>query len=299
MSDRVGFIGLGLMGKPMVLNLLKKGFPVVAHSRSQSPVDAVVAAGAVRAHSPAEVAARCDVIVTMVPDSPDVRLVLEGPKGVFDTVRAGSVIVDMSTIAPTAARELAAKAATLGVTMLDAPVSGGEIGAINGTLSIMVGGDGATLERVRPILAAMGNPDRIVHIGPAGSGQVCKACNQICIGGALASVSEAFAIAYKSGIDPAKVREALLGGFAASRVLEVHGERILAQNYVPGFKMKLYHKDFGIVMQTIHELGVPAHVTAAVEQYISALMAAGKGESDYSALATAVFDAAGLEKPEA
>lgn len=293
MADRVGFIGLGLMGKPMALNLLKKGFAVVAHSRSAPPVDEVVAAGATRAGSPAEVAGASDVIITMVPDSPDVRRVLEGPRGVFQTVRPGSVLIDMSTIAPAAARELAEKAASKGVVMLDAPVSGGEIGAINGTLSIMVGGDGAALERVRPILNAMGNPDRVVHIGPAGAGQVCKACNQICIGGALASVSEAFAIARKAGVDPAKVREALLGGFAASRVLEVHGERILSQNYKPGFKTKLYHKDFGIVMQTIHELGVPAHVAAAVQQYVSALMAAGKGDEDYSALATAVFEAAG------
>jgi 2-hydroxy-3-oxopropionate reductase len=296
MTDRVGFIGLGLMGKPMALNLLKKGFAVVAHSRSAPPVDVVVAAGATRATSPAEVAAAADVIVTMVPDSPDVRRVLEGPAGVFETIRAGSVIVDMSTIAPATARDLAEKAAGRGVAMLDAPVSGGEIGAINGTLSIMVGGDGAALDRVRPILNAMGNPERVVHIGPAGAGQVCKACNQICIGGALASVSEAFAIARKAGIDPAKVREALLGGFAASRVLEVHGERILKQNYVPGFTAKLYHKDFGIVMQTIHELGVPAHVAAAVQQYVSAVMAAGRGEDDYSALATAVFDAAGLDE---
>jgi 2-hydroxy-3-oxopropionate reductase len=296
MTDRVGFIGLGLMGKPMALNLLKKGFAVVAPSRRSAPVDVVVAAGAMRAPSPATGAAATDVIITMVPDSPDVRRVLEGPAGVFETIRPGSVIIDMSTIAPATARDLAEKAAGRGVAMLDAPVSGGEIGAISGTLSIMVGGDGATLERVRPILNAMGNPERVVHIGPPGSGQVCKACNQICIGGALASVSEAFAIARKAGIDPAKVREALLGGFAASRVLEVHGERILKQNYVPGFKAKLYHKDLGIVMQTIHELDVPAPVAAAVQQYVSAVMAAGRGEDDYSALATAVFDAAGLSQ---
>jgi len=295
MSDRIGFIGVGLMGKPMVLNLLKKGFAVVAHSRSHAPVDDAVAAGASRAASPAEVAAQCDVIITMVPDSPDVRLVLEGPAGVFETVRKGSVIVDMSTIAPAVARGLAAKAEAKGVAMLDAPVSGGEIGAINGTLSIMVGGDAAALERVRPVFNAVGNPERVVHIGPAGAGQVCKACNQICIGGALASVSEAFAIARKAGIDPAKVREALLGGFAASRVLEVHGERILKGNYVPGFKTKLYHKDLGIVGQTIHELAVSAPVAALVQQYVSALMAAGCGEEDYSALAKAVFDASGLE----
>jgi 2-hydroxy-3-oxopropionate reductase len=293
--DRIGFIGLGLMGKPMALNLMKKGFPLTVHSRSRAPVDAVVAAGARAATSPAAVAAESDVIITMVPDSPDVRLVLEGADGVFGAVREGSVIVDMSTIAPAVARDLAAQAALLGVAMLDAPVSGGEIGAINATLSVMVGGDASALERVRPVLNAVGNPERVVHIGPSGAGQVCKACNQICIGGALASVSEAFAIARKAGLDPAKVREALLGGFAASRVLEVHGERILKGNYVPGFKTKLYHKDLGIVGQMIHELGVPAPVAALVQQYVSALMAAGRGEEDYSALAKAVFDAAHLD----
>ncbi|MCX6543841.1 MAG: NAD(P)-binding domain-containing protein [Acidobacteria bacterium] len=296
MSDRIGFIGLGLMGKPMALNLLKAGFSLVVNSRSRPPVDILVEAGATAAATAADVAGQSDVIITMVPDSPDVRAVLEGPGGVFETVRAGSVIVDMSTIAPAVSRELAAKAAARGVQMLDAPVSGGEIGAINASLSIMVGGDAATLERVRPIFNAVGNPERVVHIGPSGAGQVCKACNQICIGGALASVGEAFAIARKAGIDPAKVREALMGGFAASRVLDVHGERILKGNYVPGFKTKLYHKDLGIVMQTIHELAVSAPVAAVVQQYVSAMMAAGRGEDDYSALATAVFDAAGLDR---
>ena len=294
--DRIGFIGLGLMGKPMALNLLKKGFALTVHSRSHPPVDALVAAGAARAPSPAEVAAASDVIITMVPDSPDVRMVIEGPNGVFDAAREGSIIVDMSTIAPAVARDLATKAALLGVAMLDAPVSGGEIGAINASLSVMVGGDAGALERVRPVLNAMANPERVIHIGASGAGQVCKACNQICIGGALASVSEAFAIARKAGVDPAKVREALLGGFAASRVLEVHGERILKGNYVPGFKTKLYHKDLGIVGQTIHELDVPAPVSALVQQYVSAMMAAGRGDDDYSALATAVFDAAGLDE---
>jgi 2-hydroxy-3-oxopropionate reductase len=293
--DRIGFIGLGLMGKPMALNLRKKGFPLTVHSRSRGPVDALAEAGAAAAASPAEVASSSEIIITMVPDSPDVRQVLEGPNGVFETVREGSVIVDMSTIAPAAARDLASKAALRGVAMLDAPVSGGEIGAINASLSVMVGGDARALERVRPVLNAVGNPDRVVHIGPSGAGQVCKACNQICIGGALASVAEAFAIARKAGIDPARVREALLGGFAASRVLEVHGERILKANYVPGFKTKLYHKDLGIVGQTIHELDVPAPVAALVQQYVSALMAAGRGDEDYSSLAKAVFDAAHLD----
>jgi 2-hydroxy-3-oxopropionate reductase len=295
MSDRIGFIGLGLMGKPMALNLLKKGFPLVVMSRSHPPVDELVAAGAVAAATPAEVAASTDVIITMVPDGPDVTQVLKSPGGVFETVRPGSVIIDMSTIAPSVARELAAAAAQRSVQMLDAPVSGGEIGAINASLSVMVGGDAAALERVRPVLNAVGNPERVVHIGPSGAGQVCKACNQICIGGALASVSEAFAMARRAGIDPAKVREALMGGFAASRVLEVHGERILKGHYVPGFKTKLYHKDLGIVMQTLHELALSAPVAALVQQYVSAVMAAGGGEDDYSALARAVFDAAGLD----
>jgi 2-hydroxy-3-oxopropionate reductase len=293
--DRIGFIGLGLMGKPMALNLLKKGFSLTVHSRSHGPVEALVAAGAQSASSPSEVATASEVIITMLPDSPDVRLVLEGPEGVFEGTREGSIIVDMSTIAPAVARDLAGKATLLGAAMLDAPVSGGEIGAINASLSVMVGGDAAALERVRPVLNAMANPDRVVHIGQSGAGQVCKACNQICIGGALASVSEAFAIARKAGIDPARVREALLGGFAASRVLEVHGERILKGNYVPGFKTKLYHKDLAIVGRLIHALDVPAPVTALVEQYVSGLMAAGRGEEDYSVLATAVFDAAHLE----
>jgi len=293
--DRIGFIGLGLMGKPMALNLLKKGFSLTVHNRSQAPVDALVAAGATGASSPAEVAASSEVIITMVPDSPDVRLVVEGPNGVFEAVREGSIIVDMSTIAPAVARDLASKASLLGVAMLDAPVSGGEIGAINASLSVMVGGDAGALERVRPVLDAMANPERVIHIGPSGAGQVCKACNQICIGGALASVSEAFAIARRAGVDPARVREALLGGFAASRVLEVHGERILKGNYVPGFKTKLYHKDLNIVGRLIHGLDVPAPVTALVQQYVSALMAAGRGEEDYSALAKAVFDAAHLD----
>jgi len=293
--DRVGFIGLGLMGKPMAKNLLKKGFSLTVSSRSRGPVDEVVAAGARAATTPAEVAKQSDVVITMVPDSPNVRAVVEGPQGIFEGIAPGSVIIDMSTITPTVARELASVAAGRGVQMLDAPVSGGEIGAVNASLSIMVGGDAAALERVRPILNAMGNPERVVHIGPSGAGQICKACNQMCIGGALASVSEAFAMARKAGIDPAKVREALMGGFAASRVLEVHGERILKGNYVPGFKAKLYHKDLGIVMETVHALAVSAPVAALVSQYVSALMAAGLGEEDYSALAKAVFDASNLE----
>ncbi len=294
MTTTIGFIGLGLMGKPMALNLLKAGYPLVVHSRSRGPVDALVAAGARAASSPAEVAKQSDVVITMLPDSPDVRSVLAGPDGVFSATKPGTVIVDMSTIAPSAARDLAAQAAGLGATMLDAPVSCGEIGAIDGTLSIMVGGDAAALERVRPILEKMGKPEKIIRIGDAGAGQICKVCNQIAIGGALGVVSELIALARKAGVDPAKVREALLGGFAASRVLEVHGQRILTGNYKPGFRTALYHKDMGIALATAREYDVPMPVSAAVQQLVNAMMAAGRGAEDYSALATVIFDLAGL-----
>lgn len=296
MSDRetVGFIGLGLMGKPMALNLLKAGFVLVVHSRSRGPVDAVVAAGARAACSPADVARAARVVITMLPDSPDVEKVMAGSNGVFDGVQRGSVLIDMSTISPVVTRKLAAQAAERGAALLDAPVSGGEIGAINGSLSIMVGGDREALERVRPILDAMGNPEKVIHIGESGAGQICKVCNQMAIGGALAVVSEAFALARKAGVDAARVREALLGGFAASRVLEVHGERILTGNYKPGFRANLYNKDMGIVLETAHAHDVPMPVTAVVAHLVNSMMATGRGEEDYSALAKVLFDLAGI-----
>jgi 2-hydroxy-3-oxopropionate reductase len=294
--ETVGFIGLGVMGKPMALNLLKAGFALVVHSRSRGPVDAVVAAGARAASSPAEVARGARIVITMVPDSPDVEQVLAGPGGVFEGVQAGSILIDMSTISPVVTRKLAAQAAERGATLLDAPVSGGEIGAINGTLSIMVGGDAAALERVRPVLNAMGNPEKVIHIGDSGAGQICKVCNQMAIGGALAAVSEVFALARKAGVDGARVREALLGGFAASRVLEVHGERILNGNYKPGFRAGLYNKDMGIVLETAHAHDVPMPVTSVVAQLVNSMVATGHGDDDYSGLATVLFDLAGVER---
>jgi 2-hydroxy-3-oxopropionate reductase len=282
------------MGRPMAKNLLKAGFAVVAHSRSQGPVDDVVSAGAERARSPAEVARKATRIITMVPDSPDVELVLEGPDGVFNALQRGTILIDMSTIAPAVARRLAAKAASLGATMLDAPVSGGEIGAINASLSIMVGGDAAAFEAVKPILHAMGNPERVVRIGAAGAGQTCKVCNQMVIGGALAAVSEAFALARKANVDPALVRQALLGGFAASRVLEVHGERMLNSNWKPGFRAALYAKDMRIAANTLAEFSTPAPVSTAVHQLVEAQIAAGEGEDDYSAMGRVVARLAGL-----
>ena len=297
MADSVGFIGLGLMGRPMAKNLLKRGFPLVVHSRSPGPVDELVAAGARRAGSPAEVARTATRIVTMLPDSADVERVLEDDNGVFSAMQPGTLLIDCSSISPAVARRLAASARARGAAMLDAPVSGGEIGAVGGTLSIMVGGDAAAFDAARPILEAMGNPERIVRIGESGAGQICKVCNQVVIGGTLVAVSEAFALARKAGVDPAKVREALLGGFAASRVLEVHGERILKQNYTPGFRARLYGKDYRIAGETLAAHETPAPVAAVVSSLVTAMIAAGRGDADYSALATVIFDLAGLSHP--
>jgi 2-hydroxy-3-oxopropionate reductase len=233
----------------------------------------------------------------MLPDSPDVAQVLEGPNGIFHAIQPGTILIDMSSISPAVTRRLADAARTRAATLLDAPVSGGEIGAVGGTLSIMVGGDANAFADVRPVLEAMGNPERIVRIGDSGAGQLCKVCNQIVIGGTLAVVSEAFALARKAGVDPARVRDALLGGFAASRVLEVHGERILQGNYRPGFRAQLFAKDYRVAAETLAAHEVPAPVSAEVHALVTALINAGRGHDDYSALATIVFDLAGLSHP--
>jgi 2-hydroxy-3-oxopropionate reductase len=294
MSHTVGFIGLGLMGKPMARNLLKKGFAVIVHSRSRGPVDELVNEGATATDSPASVARAAKHIMTMLPDGPDVSKVLEGENGVFAAMSRGTVIVDSSTIAPAIARRLGARAKELGASMLDAPVSGGEIGAIDGTLTFMVGGDADALEAVRDVLIAMGKPERIVHVGESGAGQICKACNQIVLGGTMAVVAEAIALSRKAGVDPMKVRAALMGGFAQSRVLEVHGERMITGNWKPGFKAKLFKKDLGIAMNTLAENGVPAATSAVVQQLVNAQIAAGEGEEDYSGIAKAIFKMANL-----
>lgn len=294
MSQTIGFIGLGLMGKPMALNLLKKGFAVVVHSRSRGPVGDLVAAGATAAGSPAEVARAARQIMTMLPDGPDVAQVLEADNGVFAAMANGTIIVDSSTIAPATAQRLAARAKELGAAFLDAPVSGGEIGAVAGTLTFMVGGDAAALDEVRPMLSAMGPPEKIVHIGDSGAGQICKACNQIVLGGTMAVVAEAIALSRKAGVDPMKVRAALMGGFAQSRVLEVHGERMITGNWKPGFKARFFKKDLGIAMNTLGEHGVPALTSAVVSQLVNAQIAAGEGEEDYSGIAKAIFKLAQL-----
>jgi 2-hydroxy-3-oxopropionate reductase len=297
MPERLGFIGLGVMGRPMAGHLVAAGYDVTVHNRSRGAVDALVRSGAVAQESPAAVARRSTVVITMLPDTADVEAVLTSRDGVLAGLAPDSVLVDMSSISPVATRQLATLVAAKGSTMLDAPVSGGEVGAIEATLSIMVGGNESAFARVRPVFARLGREDRIVHVGPApGSGQVCKICNQIAIGGALAGVSEAFALARKAGVDPARVRAALLGGFAGSRVLEVHGDRILKGNYAPGFRTRLYQKDLRIANETAAAYGVAAPVAALVTQFVNALMAAGGAELDNSAIATVFYRLAGLDE---
>jgi 2-hydroxy-3-oxopropionate reductase len=290
--ETVGFIGLGVMGKPMAGHIVKAGFPVVVHSRSRGPVDELAAAGAKAAASPADVARHATVVITMLPDTSDVEAVLTSASGVLAGLQKDALVIDMSSISPVVTERLAALVAAKGGSMLDAPVSGGEVGAINAQLSIMVGGDEAAFDRAKPIFETMGNKERIVRIGKSGAGQVCKVCNQIAIGGALAGVSEAFALAKKAGVDAARVRQALLGGFAASRVLEVHGERMLNGNYKPGFRTKLYQKDLRLANEAAAANGVAMPGTAIVTQLVNALVASGGGELDYSAIGTVLFDLA-------
>jgi len=289
MAEKIGFIGLGVMGKPMARHLITAGHALTVHNRSRGAVDELVRAGATAGGSPAEVARASKVIITMLPDTPDVERVLTGPDGVLAGLTGGAVVIDMSSISPVATERLAKLVADRGGAMLDAPVSGGEIGAVNASLSIMVGGDEATFHRMKPILDVMGNAERVVYIGRSGAGQVCKICNQVAIGGALAGVSEAFALAKKAGVDAARVRQALLGGFAASRVLEVHGERMLVDNYKPGFRARLYQKDLRLANEAAAVNGVAMPATAVVAQLLNALIAAGGADLDYAALGTVLF----------
>lgn len=295
MSETIGVIGLGVMGKPMAKHLAAAGHRLVVHSRTRASVDELVAAGATAAASPADVARAATIVITMLPDTADVELVLAGANGVLSALQRGTTVIDMSSISPVATERLASQVAAKGGSMLDAPVSGGEIGAINASLSIMVGGDEAVFAKMKPILAVMGNAERIIYMGRSGAGQICKICNQVAIGGALAGVSEAFALAKKAGVDPARVRQALLGGFAASRVLEVHGERMLIDNYKPGFRTKLYQKDLRIANEAAAAHSVAMPTTALVTQLVNALVASGGADLDYSAIGTVLFGLAGTK----
>jgi 2-hydroxy-3-oxopropionate reductase len=295
MKKRIGFIGLGVMGRPMARNLLGGGFELVVHSRSPGPVDELVAAGAARADGPGEVAADADVIVTMLPDTPDVELVMLGERGVHETVRPGSLVIEMSTIRPSAARALAARLAERDVGMLDAPVSGGERGAIEASLTIMVGGREDAFARALPILNVLGK--RVTHVGPAGAGQIAKACNQLIVGATIQAVAEALVLAAKAGVDPDTVREALLGGFAGSKILLVHGRRMLTADFAPGFRAALHHKDAAIVLETAREARSPVPSFDVVAAALETLVDRGRGDLDHSALVTLLEEAAGISLP--
>lgn len=278
----VGFIGLGLMGRPMALNLIKAGHRVHVWSRRRESMQPLLDAGAGDCASAAEVARRASITISMVADAPDVEQVTLGPDGVADGAGTGHIHIDMSTIAPAAAQSIATRLAERGIVALDAPVSGGEPGAIAATLTIMVGGEAEAFERVQPLFEAMGKS--ITRIGEAGAGQVAKACNQIITGVGVASVAEALNFAAKSGVDGAKVREALLGGFAYSRILENHGQRMLARNFKPGFKAWMHQKDVRIVMDEAHRLGLALPTAAATMQLFNAMAGSGLGEDDSVAL---------------
>jgi len=282
--ERIGFIGLGIMGKPMARNLLKAGYQLVVHNRSRGPVEELQREGAEGAGSPAEVAERSDVIITMLPDTPDVRQVVEGERGVLEGIRQGSLLIDMSTISPIATRELASRVEERGARMLDAPVSGGDVGAQQGTLSIMVGGREEDFQRALPIFQVLGKT--ITYLGPSGSGQVVKACNQIVVALTIEAVSEALVLGAKAGVDPAKIVQVLMGGMAGNRVLEMRKDNFLGHTFNPGFKVALHHKDLGIALQTGRELGVPLPATALVDQAFAALEARGRSQQDHTALIT-------------
>ena len=285
MGERVGFIGLGIMGSPMARHLLEAGFPLTVHSRSPAPVDALVSDGAVRATSPSEVAGVSDVVITMLPDTPDVEHVMLGDDGVAVGAPAGTLVIDMSTIDPGPTRAIAEQLGKHGVEMLDAPVSGGERGAIDGTLSIMVGGPDGAFARAQPILQAMGK--NIVHVGPSGAGQITKACNQLVVAATIEAVAEALVLAERSGVDPAKVREALLGGFAGSKILEVHGQRMLDRAFEPGFRARLHRKDARIVLDAARAADSPIPAFQVVAAQLDRLVdEADRGDLDHSALFT-------------
>jgi 2-hydroxy-3-oxopropionate reductase len=270
------------MGRPMALNLMHGGHPLTVWARRAESMQPLLDAGAGASVSPAGVAEVVDVVISMVADAPDVEQVMLGERGVASAGRSGLIAVDMSTIRPAAARDIGARLLAQSIDFLDAPVSGGEVGAIAGTLSIMVGGQVTAFDRARPAFACMGR--NIVHVGDVGAGQVAKAANQIVTGVGVLTVAEALNFAARSGVDPARVREALLGGFAYSKILENHGQRMLDRNFKPGFKSWMHQKDMNIVMQSAHELGLCLPVSAATAQMYNAMVGLGLGEEDSIAI---------------
>jgi len=282
----LGFIGLGIMGKPMAGHLLTAGHTAQVYDVVPEPVKELASKGAVACSSSKEVAQKSNIIFTMVPDTPDVEAVLFGKDGVAEGVRAGSIVVDMSSISPIATKEFAKKLDVMGVKMLDAPVSGGQVGAEQATLSIMVGGEPKVFEQIKPYFEIMGK--NIVYIGGSGDGQSCKVANQIVVAVTIEAISEALLFASKAGADPTKVREALLGGFAQSRILDLHGKRLIERNFKPGFRIRHQQKDLNLALQGARALGLSLPCTSIAQEMYNALVAQSNSDLDHSALVLAL-----------
>ncbi len=284
MKRKIGFIGLGIMGKPMAKNLLKAGFPLVVYNRSKAPVEELVREKALSATSPKEVGERTEVIITMLLDSPEVREVILGREGVIHGIREGSVVIDMSSINPLVTKEIAKELKEKGVEMLDAPVSGGEIGAIQGTLAIMVGGEEKVFKDCLEIFNALGKS--IVYVGEIGSGGYVKLVNQVIVALNIAAMGEAFTLGVKAGLDPQVIYQAIRGGLAGSQVLETKMPMILQRNFKPGFKIRLHQKDLQNALSTARDLGLPMFLTSFVQQILTSLIQEGKAEYDHSGIVT-------------
>jgi len=288
MAERVGFIGLGIMGGPMARNLMEAGYELTVQNRSPEKAEELGEAGATVAATPGEAAENSDVIITMLPDSPQVREIVAGEDGVLEGISQGSLLIDMSTISPVVTEELAEAVKQKGASMLDAPVSGGDVGAIEGTLSIMVGGEEADFERAKPLFGAMGKT--VTHVGPVGAGQVTKAANQIVVALTIEAVSEALVLGSAGGVSPEKILEVLSGGLAGNKVMEVKREKFLSHTFEPGFRSELHHKDLGIALAAGREYGVVLPVTAVVDQMLLSMRRKGWGGEDHSALLRIIED---------
>jgi 2-hydroxy-3-oxopropionate reductase len=288
MAERVGFIGLGIMGKPMAKNLMDAGYELAVHNRSPEKAQALGEEGATVAGNPREVAEKSDLIITMLPDSPQVEEVVSGEDGVLEGIGEGALLVDMSTISPVVTEELAEAVKKQGASMLDAPVSGGDVGAIEGTLSIMVGGSEEDFERAKPLFDVMGKT--VTHVGPTGTGQVTKAANQVVVALTIEAVSEALVLGSKGGVPPEKILDVLSGGLAGNKVMEVKREKFLSHTFEPGFRSELHHKDLGIALAAGREYGVALPVTAIVDQMLLSMKMKGWGGEDHSALLRVIED---------
>ncbi|MBV9944773.1 MAG: 2-hydroxy-3-oxopropionate reductase [Solirubrobacterales bacterium] len=288
MANKIGWIGLGIMGGPMANNLLDAGHELVVNTRHRARAAEQERRGAQWAESPGRVAEDADTIITMLPDSPQVSEVMTGEQGILSTARDGTLVIDMSTISPVVTAQLAQAATEKGVGLVDAPVSGGDVGAKEGTLSIMAGGSEADFARAKPLLEVLGKT--IVHVGAVGAGQVVKACNQIVVALSIEAVAEALVLGSKAGVDPARILDVLSGGLAANRVMQVRRENFLSHDFKPGFRIDLHHKDLGIALAAGREYGVPLPVTAIVDQMLQALRMRGHGSEDHSALLRVIED---------